>query len=260
MKDIFNLLINLLKQIMDTFFLFLRLLFERLLKPLWILVFLLIYLIWKNWFSISRTFSKFGIPEYTLVKDYLSIILSWPIVVLALGLIFLFKFSQSIEDFLKNSNLRKAGPLEFEQRQQGPSSKDIEEKAAVGINLTQGQFQQIEQAFQEKETQLANKDEAIKYLLERAELFEFAFLNLNLVYNTKVALMWFYLQTGHASTKENFIALYILPPNIPNPEIEKEAIFNALFVNQLIQQNGNLFEVTDKGKRFLQYLGFNLQQ
>lgn len=260
MKDIFDLLINLLRQLIDTFFLILRLLSERLIKPLWILVIILVYLTWKNWLQLSSTFNKFGIPEYTLIKDYLSVILSWQVIVLIIGLIFLFKFAKSIDDFLKNSNLRKAGPLEFEQRQQGPSSQEIEEKAAGEVNLTQQQLQQIEQAFQEREIQLANKDEVIKYLLERAELFEFAFLNLNLVYNTKVALMWFYLQLDHSATKENFIALYILPPNISNPEIEKEAIFNALVVNQLIQQNGNMFQVTEKGERFLRYLGFNLNQ
>lgn len=255
-----ELLIYLLKQLFETLFLIIRLLAERLLKPIWILIFLAVFILIKNWLLISSPFSKFGISEYTLIKDYLSVVLSWPVMVLVLGLLFIFKFAQSIEDFLKNSNLRKAGPLEFEQRQQGPTSKEIEEKAAGEVNLTQGQLQQIEQAFQEKETQLANKDEVIKYLLERAELFEFAFLNLNLVYNTKVALMWFYLQTGHSASKENFISLYILPPNIPNPEIEKEAIFNALVVNQLIQPNGNIFQVTEKGERFLRYLGFNLNQ
>ena len=147
------------------------------------------------------------------------------------------------------------------QRQQVPTSRDIEEKVAEnlkeqGIALTPQQLQQIEQAFQEKETQLANKDEAIKYLIERAELSEFAYLTLGLVYNTKVALMWFYLQPSHSSTKENFINLYTLPPQIINPLAEKEVIFNTLLTNQLLEQNGLLFTVTDKGKRFLKYLGY----
>ncbi len=264
MKTLFELLIYLLKQLFETIFTIIRLLSERFLKPAWILVFLAIYVTAKNWSSIIKALSSFGIPEYTLIKEYLGLLFSWPVAVLIISLIFLFKFSQSVKTFLENLNFLKAGPIEMGQRQQLPTSKDIEEQAAQsleqkGVTLTPEQLQRIEQAFNEKDTELTNKNQAIQYLLERSELFEFAYLSLALVYNTKVALMWFYLQNANSSTKENFLNVYILPPQVTEPQIEKEAIFNSLLVNQLLEQNSGLFTVTEKGKRFLRYMGFNVQ-
>lgn len=263
MKQVFKLIIYLIRQLFESLFLIIRLTIERFLKPFWILLFLTIYAINTNWSKILNGLTSFGIPEYTLIKGYFELLFSWPVAISIIGLIFIFKFSQSVKIFLENLNFLKVGPVEAGQRQQPTTSKDIEEKVTEnleqqGITLTTQQLQQIDQAFQEKETLLTNKDKTIKYLLERAELFEFSYLTLSLVYNTKVALMWFYLQLLHSSTKENFINSYILPFNITDPLAEKEAIFNALLTGQLLEQNGSLFNVTEKGKRFLKYLGFNI--
>jgi len=58
-----------------------------------------------------------------------------------------------------------------------------------GITLSQEQVQHLDEVFnnlsKEKETkeqEIANKDQAIKYFAERAELYEFAYLSLYLVW------------------------------------------------------------------------------
>ena len=164
-----------------------------------------------------------GIHE--VIITYLRIILSWPPMVLVISIIFILKFSSSIKTFLGNIFSLKIGSVEISQKQE-ETNKDILEKR--GIALT------------EKES------------------YEFKYLSLFLVFNTRRALLWFYKSSNNSSTKNNFTNSYDLPPQIDNPEVEKEAIFNALLTNQLLEQKDSLFCVTEKGKRFLKYLGYNI--
>lgn len=221
---------KLLLQLVDNLIQIFRYIVERLLKPVWLLIFLLIYLVFINWISISNIFSKFGIPEYTLIKEYLSVFISWPVTVLIIASILFFKFSKSIVIFLENSKLSQAGPLGVESRQ--------ENTAPVEQNTSN------------------NGDSETRILEEKKERFEFLYLNLVLVLNTKYALLWFNFQPSLSSTKESFISIYQLPPVIINPIIEKEAILNALLTSQLLESNGNILKLTEKGKRFLKFIGY----
>lgn len=259
MNKFYELIFYLLKKFFEEIFQIINLVAKRFLKPFWVIFFIVIYMAAKNWQAFFKAFSIFDLTEYELIRKYIETLTSLPIVILSLGLIFIFKFSNSIKTFLENSNLKQAGPFGFGQQQQAPSSKDIEDKVAEnleerGVTLTAQQLQQIDKAFQEKETQLANKDNVIKYLIERAELFEFAYLNSYLVFNSKTALLWIFLRP---TTRENFLANFSLPPQIFNPLAEKEAILNTLLINHLIESRDGLLLITDKGKRFLRYLGYN---
>lgn len=203
-----------------------------------------------------------------IILEYTKTFFSWPVAFFIIALIFIVKFKDSIKLFLENIASIKVGPFEASQRQtKGPEEK-IEDQITEnlqeqGITLSKEQFQQIDDAFnnlsKEKETkeqESANKDQIIKYFVERSELYEFAYLSLYLVANSKLALLWFFNQPSSSSTKENFIAQFILPPQIINPFAEKEAIFNALIVNGLLEQNGILFKVPEKGIKFLKHVKF----
>ena len=200
-----------------------------------------------------------------IILEYIKTFLSWPVVFLITALIFIFKFKESIKLFLENIASIKVGPFEASQRQSKVPEKKIEDQITEnlqeqGITLSKEQIQQIDEAFsnlaKEKETkeqENASKDQTIKYFAERAEIYEFAYLSLYLVYNSKLALSWFNNQISNSSTKENFTAQFPVHPQIINPLAEKEAIFNALLVNGLLEQNGILFKVSEKGTRFLRY-------
>jgi len=199
-----------------------------------------------------------------IILEYLRVILSWPLLTFILLIIFLFKFANSIKVFLENLRSLKAGPFEFIQQQKPPEeiNKKIEDKLEEsGITLTKKQLKQIEETFetlsrekQNKEFQISKQEEVIRYLAERAELYEFLYLNLYLVYNSKIALFWFV----NSSTKDNFIYSFPLPPQIVNQTAEKEAIFTVLLSNGLIEQDEFLFKISEKGKRFLKFLGYNV--
>lgn len=203
-----------------------------------------------------------------IILEYFKAILSWPPIFFIISLIFITKFKESIKVFLENIVSIKVGPFETSQRQ----TKELKEKIndqitenlqEQGITLSREQIKQIDEVFsnltKEKETkelEIANKDQVIQYFIERSELYEFAYLSLYLVYNSKNALFWFYNQTSSSSTKDNFISQFILSSPIINPLPEKEVIFNALLVNGLLDQLGALFKVSDKGIRFLKYIKF----
>lgn len=201
-------------------------------------------------------------------KEILEVIFSWPVIFLVIFLIFVWKFKESIKLFLENIASIKVGPFEANQRQGKITEEKIEEKITEnlqeqGITLTKEQLQELDNLFnnlskekESKDIEIANQDQAIKYLAEKAELYEFAYLSLYLVHNSKLSLRWFYYQPTNSSTKENFILQFVLPPQIINPLGEKEAIFNALLVNGLIEQNEALFKVSEKGIRFLKHIKF----
>lgn len=200
--------------------------------------------------------------------EFLKTILTWPVAFGLICLIFIFKFTEEIRNFLNDVISIKAGGFEaHRQSQTDMYDGDIKERIETnlesqGIFLTQEQFNNLEENItnlskekQAKESEVLEKDELIKYYQERAEVYEFAYLSNFLVENSKKALLWFYGQSNFRSTKENFLISFLLPVSITNPEKEKEVIFNALLNNQLIILEDGLYAITYKGEAFLKYLG-----
>lgn len=194
-----------------------------------------------------------------IIPLYLDLILSWPVAVLVIAFLIIFKYSEEIRNFIKNMSSVKWGPFEA-SHSQGPT-EDVEEKVEddlqkKGVSLTKEEWDQIENLVNQRDAQISQFQDALKATLERAENYEFAYLNLALVHNTKLALYWFTLQQSGASTKENFISLFPLPQQIRDPLTEKEAIFNALITNGLLIQDGGAYKTTDKGVKFLEHINF----
>lgn len=205
----------------------LRVLVERFLKPLWIVVAFFGLILLRNWDTIFNTLSSWQTPEYTLAKDYIAVILSFPTVVLILGLILLLRFASSIRIFLENSLIKGAAGLELDQKRQEQTQVVVEATIDSGESAT----------------------------ILVSELRRFRSLDNLLVYNTKIALHWFYLQNPNGSSIINFTNSFKLQPEIINPDIEKSSIFNALLRNGLVEASGENYKVSSEGKEYLKYLG-----
>lgn len=190
-------------------------------------------------FAIVVNTVRTGFPltsfDHQLFLDYVKTIFSWPFVIFILGIISILKFSSSIRIFLESIRLSKAGPFEF-----------LEKQSPFPVKEADKQIDSVSKTDKEK----------IENLLVRAEFFEFSYFNLFFVYNTKQALIWFY--GNSQSTKDNFVESFALPQQVINQKAEKETIFNILLANALLEQNGILFFTSEKGKRFLQYLGYQI--
>lgn len=208
----------------------LNLLFRKFFKAIYIIEIILFVLLAINMKNIISFAYSFNFSEYVLIKDYLGVIISWPISILILGLIFIFKFSDSIAKFLENSQLDGAGPLQVSPIKQEPSLVTNSPRSSTG---------------KENDREL-----------ELKEISEFLYINSFLVNNSKRALFWFYNQKNQSSTKQNFISMFPLQEQIIDQTIEKENIFNALFSTQLLEKDGENFNVSEKGTKFLKILNY----
>lgn len=84
--------------------------------------------------------------------------------------------------------------------------------------------------------------------------YMFLFFNVFLVPRSKLALAW--LNNNPNSTKEMLLLSIIIPPNFGNPDLEREAVFNALISHSLIQKNEReLYTITNIGIDFLKFIG-----
>lgn len=232
--------------------------------------FSLLFFVYK-YSVITRFFTGLRTDEYELIRKYLEMIFSWPVVTFVITMCFIGKFSESVKIFLENIRSLKAGPVEIMGNQRNASSDDIKKEVVEnleekGTTFTTEQLSNLEQHInnlsnkvQTATTELQNKDQIIKYLIEKAEIFEFAYLNYYLVFNTKQALLWFNNLQLKTSTKDNFLFSCPLQIQALNIQAEKEAIFSTLLANGLIKQSDQqqVFKMTEKGERFLKYIGLS---
>lgn len=193
--------------------------------------------------------------------DLLKVILAWPTITLVVCLIFVFKFSDSIRFFLEKHTLKKAGPLEFEsQQKENDFNVEIEKELENrGVTFTEEEIQHLKNEFDNlsktvdvKENEIKKSENVIQYLFYRAEFFEFNYLNIFFVLNTKNALLWF--NNVNQATKELFDLTF--QQIIPSP-LERETIVNVLLNYEMIEVLVvNILRITDKGKRLLQHIGY----
>ncbi len=64
------------------------------------------FIVGKNWNLIVQSMPKWGVVEFTLIKELISTIFSWPIVTLILVLNFFNKFSNGINSFLESNRIK----------------------------------------------------------------------------------------------------------------------------------------------------------
>lgn len=177
-----------------------------------------------------------------IIPKYLTLVLTWPVAVFVLGVVFIALFKIEIRFFITNISKIKWG--NFETTQQGKAESSQNEELKDSGNA----LELLDEAT--VQTGAINQEEIINALITRAEFYEFAYLDKFLVYNSKQALLWF----QNPSTKDHFITNFQLLGQIANPIAEKEAIFSALISNSLIQSEGLLVSISEKGIKFLKHI------
>lgn len=93
--------------------------------------------------------------------------------------------------------------------------------------------------------------ELIHSIFTIKEQYEFAYLNLFLVPNSKLALKT--LDEMGAVIKEVFLSAIDLPADIADDQ--QQIIFNALLCHHLIEQSDGVCRVSAKGERWLEFVG-----
>lgn len=189
-----------------------------------------------------------GRIDWALVKDYLAVTVTWPVAILVLGLIFMYRFGESIRDFLGKIDRVKAPWVELSQQQSAtpPAPNDEKEEKTV---------EDLESKVDDGSVKLTK--EQVDGLVKLLENMDFKFLNLHLVQNTKNALR---LMTQIEVRKSAFLQVYQVPPQVKDQVAERQAILNALLEAGLIYDENDVLKATEKGLRFLTFIGTPAQR
>lgn len=159
----------------------------------------------KHWWSISIIIIVFGlfcivVPiaawrgniDTKTVIDILSIIISWPVAISLIGLLFIFRFQSAINYYLRNiSSMKLPGGVEI-QSQQSTKTTTPGSESQKHLVLTPEQQKNIEEFIADLESKqkltaddknlLSQQLDDMSYI---AIEWKFRFLNLFFVFNTK---------------------------------------------------------------------------
>lgn len=192
-----------------------------------------------------------------LLVQILGVLVSWPVVILVLGLAFGWTFREEIRRFLVEVRRVGYGGAMVEREQQARVSEKVEDEAQpqapapptqVQEALLTRFFEDLEQdravamrAAQELRTQLLQ-------MYEQALFWWLRFLDLYLVPNSKTVLAFLQILP---STREQFHRTFA--PFIPSRR-EREAILEALVSHKLLHPDPTTgqYRVTQAGETFLE--------
>jgi hypothetical protein len=205
------------------------------------------------WQPMLNFLGNIGFDDLQIINSFLGIIISWPLAIFVLGITFLLRFTDQIREFLKNMRSFRFGNVEASARQ---SEALIEDKVIQVENQTDlVSKEEFEKMLINKDSEIENIKKAFVFARERAENYEMAYLKRALVPFSWLALNWLFTQDNRKATKEWFTQSISVVDSAPDKTAEKEAIFNALLVNELITYKDNIMLPTDKAEKFLKYVG-----
>lgn len=215
--------------------------------------------------------NKFGLNfvqywklEYNSIAiEYLKILLGLPAVLLFIFLFFFIKFFSAVDYFIRNLRIRYKDIEASSQQARNllpEESQILDKKGNETVSLSKQDAQEIAagienltQDNQSKQKQIEELHSIVAQLANRSEFFEFKYLNTVLVFNTKIVLRDLY-KIGPI-TSNLFIANIFVPITTVDKNSERLAIHSALFINGLIIDEGTVIKVSDKGGRYLKFLG-----
>lgn len=235
---------------------------SKYIKPFNLLIGIFIGIIVVNKYGLNL-FQNWQFEYNAVVVEYLKVLLGLPAVVLLVFLIFFSRFYSAIDYFIRNMKV-KYKDVEASSQQAVNRSSDgtqvTEENQAEVVNLSKQDVQEIAESIQNLQTDNTNKQQTIDTLRElvgqlanRSEIFEFKYLNSILVLNSKVVLRD--LNSIGQMSREVFIHNIFVPSNVADKYSEQLAIHNVLLVNGLIEENGSIVQVSEKGIRYLKFIG-----
>lgn len=194
-----------------------------------------------------------------LVLDYLGVLLSWPVMVFALGLVFLIRFRASLEYLLRNiGSIKLPGGAEILAQLPVPPEEDTDADTAVD-ELPDTQRELVDALLSQLEAQQAQamseqeqREQTFRQLQWAALYWEFMYLSKFLVPKTQWVLKT--LRTAQPPLTRTAFNHY-WPLWQFGGVTEREAVFSALTTTGLVQEDNSVLKVTPKGDAFVQFVG-----
>jgi hypothetical protein len=175
-----------------------------------------------------------------LVLEYLRVVLSWPVITLALGGAFLWFFREEIK-----AALNRIAGFRF-------GDKELLMTQATNNVLAAAAPQPPEATPALPAANGPDTEERVSTERERALLWEYRFLNYFLVPRTQLILDW--LASRPAMSVHTYDSW--LMGSVPNPT-ERIAVLNALRNHHLVdvRDNDHMIVVNPKGREYIQWRG-----
>lgn len=183
-----------------------------------------------------------------LILEYLKVILSAPVLLSVVGIIFIRIFKEDIKALiLRVAKIKFPGGAEVSTPQSIRQSDEASEnrpELQPDINIS-GLPTDLLPVHRQAIEQVIKAERATSYL------WEYRYLNYFLVYNTQRILDWL-IDLNQSTTYSHYDASWL--PIIPAVS-ERNAIITALESHHLIQIINGLIQVTPKGREYQQWRG-----
>lgn len=179
------------------------------------------------------------------VLEYLKVFLSAPVVAGAAIFTFLIMFRGAIRGLISRiATIKLPGGSELTARQDPPPPI---EKAPEVPPPTKEETPILPAALDDK--QVKEVRELLDAERARAYLWEYRYLNLFLVPRTQMVLEWLATVTMRPT-----VAMYDSMWSTQIPDVDQRAtILNVLRSHHLVQQDGDLLQITPKGREYLEW-------
>ena len=175
--------------------------------------------------------------------EYLKVLLNWPVIILVI----IMNFKQPISQWLSQLRIDYGGlSLSSSQQAKSVEEKQTDSPAVPQVNPKNDQTEKTEKA-----PDGASLEDRLRQWRANAYIWEYRYLNYYLVYNTQCVLNWLY-DNNKPIDFEVIDSVWRLI--IPNAQ-ERVAIVSALQQHYLIQTTGNGFEITPKGREYVEFRG-----
>ena len=187
----------------------------------------------------------------SLVLEYLKVILSAPVVSSATVITFFMLFRGDIQSLLRRiARIKLPGGGEFSVTQIERANEELSPRGEQPL-VTKPEGPALPENLTLAPEQVKVVGDAFSAERARAALWEYRYLNYFLVPSTQRVLDW--LASLPVRTTISLFDTFWLP--VISSTEERRAIINALQAHCLIALNGEVIEVTPKGREYLQWRG-----
>jgi hypothetical protein len=194
---------------------------------------------------------------FQMVLEYLRVFLSWPAVVLALGVFFLMRFKEPVKALIDRAasiKLPGGSELMFPQttlNALNARTADETEAAPLGVGVEQVQIAVNDQQPDVPAPEVAALEQRLRSERERAYLWEYRFLNYYLAPGTQIVLEWLASrEPTNFATYDNWIMNQVRNP------VERFAMIEALRNHHLLRvDDTGLMSVTPKAREYMEWRG-----
>ena len=184
-----------------------------------------------------------------------SVLLSWPVAVLVIALLFIGKFESAIRGYLEGmTSLKLPGGIQSER--QPPTERDTEELPEGTTMLTPDHQAAIDEVFKllafKQQLTEAQKSAVEKLYQEESQqslLWKFRYLSSLFVHNTKRVLKWLLTYPGQTRNTVDIYWTALIPD-----KAQRKIIINILCSNGMVEEVGGTIVVTSEGDTFLQWM------